>query len=476
MQLKVSRRDQIKRLTEFSVLLALELIVCFTPLGTIQIGPIAATLSHIPVIVAAIVLGTNAGALMGFVFGLCSFIVWTFLYPNAPTAYMFTPFFQLGDVKGSAWSLVICFVPRILIGVVAGEVCRFVKQKFHKDGLAYGLAGALGSLVTTVLVLGLTYLLIGRNYVAVSFTGAEASLPTDPMAWLLGIIGSTVLLNGIPELVLGTLVAVGLGYALLPRRRTIGIDIGATATKLVLCSGDKVLATSRKEDGERIEDAVRRLGIGNVKRIYVTGVGASFIEGDLLNIPTTRVAEFQALAKGAALVSGKHNLVVASIGTGTSFVRVTPFRSFHIGGTGVGGGMLAGLSRKLFGSFEPQASIAAALQGDLKNCDLVLGDVCNGTISNLNSDTTIANLAKADTAGDEDLALGLYNTVFQSIGVMAAFAAKMHGTRTVVFCGTVLEQQPVAEAVLNGVAALHGLHFILPDEAAYVTAIGATQF
>ena len=74
MHLKVSNRDRIKRLTELGVLIALEIIIAFTPLGTIQIGPVAATLGHIPVIIAAVVLGTAEGAFMGFVFGLLSFL------------------------------------------------------------------------------------------------------------------------------------------------------------------------------------------------------------------------------------------------------------------------------------------------------------------------------------------------------------------------------------------------------------------
>ena len=72
--LKVSHREKTKRLAELAVLLALEIIIAFTPLGTIQVGPIAATLGHIPVIIAAVVLGTAEGAFMGFVFGLLSFL------------------------------------------------------------------------------------------------------------------------------------------------------------------------------------------------------------------------------------------------------------------------------------------------------------------------------------------------------------------------------------------------------------------
>ncbi|MBR0081305.1 MAG: ECF transporter S component [Clostridia bacterium] len=471
MQLKVSNRDRIKRLTELAVLVALEAIIAFTPLGTIQIGPIAATLGHIPVIVAAVVLGTAEGAFMGFVFGLLSFLYWTFVQPANPTAFMFTPFCQLGEISGSGWSLLICFVPRILIGVVAGEVCRLVKRMQGRDGLAYALAGAAGSAVTTVLVLGLTYLLIGRQYVAAVFAGGTA--PENAMAWLLSVIGTVVLTNGIPELVIGALAAVGVGYALVPRARVLGIDIGTSATKVALLRGERIEWTARIGQNVDLEQAISEMALPKLKKICVTGVGASMLSHDLCGIPTVRVGEFRSLGKGAQLLTRKRNLIVCSVGTGTSFVRVTPFSVFHIGGTGVGGGMLKGLSERLFGRYVPDEVAAMAEAGVLEEVDLTLRDVCRGTISNLKPETTVANLAKAGTASDEALAHGLYNVVFQSIGVMAAFAAKHHFVRTVFVCGSILEHGKLAEDALSEVAALHGIRFVYSDRAAYVTAIGA---
>ena len=107
--------------------------------------------------------------------------------------------------------------------------------------------------------------------------------------------------------------------------------------------------------------------------------------------------------------------------------------------------------------------------------DLTLGDVCEGTISNLKPDSTVANFYKAGTATDAALAHGLYNLIFQSIGVMGAFAAKGYFTRTVIVCGTILEHQPIATEVLNEVAGLQGVKFIIPDHAAYATAVGAAS-
>lgn len=196
------KKNKVLFLTQFSVLLAIEAVVCFTPLGSLPaIGPIVATLSHIPVIVTAILLGTAAGAGMGFFFGLFSFLVWTFMPPSPVVAFVFTPVYSVGDFHGNFLSLVICFVPRILIGVVSGAAYKFFARHSAKDIITLGLSGVLGSLTNTLLVLAGIYFFFGKNYA--SSIGISYNL-------LLGIVGTTILTSGIPEAVLGGLAGYGI--------------------------------------------------------------------------------------------------------------------------------------------------------------------------------------------------------------------------------------------------------------------------
>ncbi|MEI6579293.1 MAG: ECF transporter S component [Eubacteriales bacterium] len=199
---KTTPRKNVLFLAQFSMLLAIEAIVCFTPLGSLPaIGPIVATLSHVPVIITAILLGTGAGTAMGFSFGLFSFIVMTFT-PPGPTAFVFTPFYSVGAMHGNFWSLVICFVPRILIGVVTGLSFKLLTKLFKKfkkkDAFVYGLSGFLGSATNTLLVLGGIYVFFGKDFA--STIGTTFNL-------LLGIIGGIVLTSGIPEAVIGGVLA-----------------------------------------------------------------------------------------------------------------------------------------------------------------------------------------------------------------------------------------------------------------------------
>lgn len=176
-------------LVQFAMLLAIEIVVCFTPLGSLPIGPLVATLSSVPVIITAILLGTKFGALMGLFAGTFSFIVWTFMPPSPFLAFVFTPFYSLGKIHGNFWSLVICFVPRILIGVVAGLVFRALSKRGGKV-IPYVLSGIAGSMTTTILVLGGIYVFFGRAYAGALGIGYEL---------LLGALGLTVVTNGLLE-------------------------------------------------------------------------------------------------------------------------------------------------------------------------------------------------------------------------------------------------------------------------------------
>jgi uncharacterized membrane protein len=188
-------------LTQFSILLAIEALVCFTPLGSLPVGPLVATLSHIPVIVTAITMGAAAGSLMGFFFGLFSFIVWTFMTPSPLVAFVFTPVYPPGNI----WSLVICFAPRILIGAVTGWLFSAMHKsylKHHEDDkkefFSYFFSAMLGSLTNTVLVLMGIYFFFGEAYAEAFGMAFEA---------LLAAIGTFIATNGALECALAIIIA-----------------------------------------------------------------------------------------------------------------------------------------------------------------------------------------------------------------------------------------------------------------------------
>ncbi|MDL2295180.1 ECF transporter S component [Ruminococcaceae bacterium OttesenSCG-928-D13] len=184
-------RNKTLFLTQFSILLAIEALFCFTPLGSLPaLGPIVATLAMIPVCITGVLLGPKAGTLMGLFAGLFSLTVWTFTPPNPMTAFVFTPFYTLGEFSGNIGSLIICLVPRVLTGTVAGLLYQLIMRRAPgKNVLAFSLAGAAGSLVNTFGVVGGIWLFFGQQYSTVA----------GEVMYLL-VLG-TILTNGLPEAV-----------------------------------------------------------------------------------------------------------------------------------------------------------------------------------------------------------------------------------------------------------------------------------
>lgn len=113
------KNEKTYELVLLALFTAIIIIMAFTPLGYIPLVVINATIIHIPVILGALFLGPKKGAFLGFVFGFTSFINNTFKAVTA-SAFVFSPVLAANVVgpSGILKSLYICFVPRILVGVI----------------------------------------------------------------------------------------------------------------------------------------------------------------------------------------------------------------------------------------------------------------------------------------------------------------------------------------------------------------------
>ncbi|MDR0299452.1 MAG: ECF transporter S component [Streptococcaceae bacterium] len=114
--------------------------------------PIQPTFASVPVIVGACLLGWKRGAFLGFAMGLILFVQAS-ITPGA-TNFLFTPAMPDPALHGpNWWSIVVTFVPRILIGLFAGLVYKVMKNR-----AGAGLAGLVGAATNTVFVLGFIFL------------------------------------------------------------------------------------------------------------------------------------------------------------------------------------------------------------------------------------------------------------------------------------------------------------------------------
>ena len=190
------RRKKTNDLTKSAFFIALILLLSVTPLGYISLGVISATTIQIPVIIGAVILGWKKGATFGAVFGMTSLILAT-IRPG-PTSFVFSPFVPVfGEEKGSLAALLVCFVPRILVGIVPYYVCKLLKKIGTNEHICYITAGLCGSLTNTILVMNMIYLFFGESYGSARGVASNA---------LYSVILSVICINGIPEAIVAAII------------------------------------------------------------------------------------------------------------------------------------------------------------------------------------------------------------------------------------------------------------------------------
>jgi len=268
----------------------------------------------------------------------------------------------------------------------------------------------------------------------------------------------------------------------------IGIDLGGSSTKICgfdTTSGEPVLMQPlfvRATDpvtsvygafGRFVEE--NSLSLSDISKVMITGVGSSFMSRPIYSLPCEIVPEFRCIGYGGLFLSGLDRAVVVSMGTGTALVLAKRGEEpHHLGGTGVGGGTLIGLSKKLIGIDTVDHIEALAENGDLSRIDLKIDDISNVAITpTLTESMTASNFGNvSDLATREDIALGIINMVFETIAMVSRFAAQGHGISDIVLTGnlTAMRQAP---AIFQSLNTMFDLNFVIPANSRFGPVIGA---
>lgn len=262
----------------------------------------------------------------------------------------------------------------------------------------------------------------------------------------------------------------------------LGIDVGGSTTKIVGFRDGERVGMLQVEAGDQITSAFGAFGkfsaeyglrMGDVEKIMVTGVGAPYLEKGMYDIPTTRVSEFIAIGLGGLKLAELSRAFIVSVGTGTALVRVEQEKIIHLGGSGVGGGMLLNLSERFAGVHSFAGITEIAKEGDLGAIDLRLSDISREKIGNLPPDTTVSNFGNLrDNAKPADFVLGFINMIFESVGMMAVFATLNTDIKDIVLIGALSSNEHAATVFAN-LEKIHPVRFHIPKDAIFATAVGA---
>lgn len=251
----------------------------------------------------------------------------------------------------------------------------------------------------------------------------------------------------------------------------IGVDAGGTMTKIAYFEEGK-LRFRKFLSSELTAAAEWMLGQFQNPKIHVTG-GKGALLCSYLPMEVGIMNEFEATCSGVKhlLKLGGHacdDFILTNVGTGTSLHYINKDEHIRIGGTGVGGGTIMGLSHLLTNVSHYDELVKLGQQGSRQDLDLKVSQIYEGALTPISGDLTASNFGGArnlqSNPGKADLLAGVFGLVGETVAVLSVQAADQYKAQNIVYIGSSFIQN---ELLINTVLSYtrlkeqHGL--VLPN-------------
>lgn len=190
--------EKTKKIALTASLIAITIVMSFTPVGYLTVGVISITFLPIPVAIGAMVGGISTGTILGLCFGLTS-LAHCFGMDVFGTTLM-----SISPIK----TIIICIVPRVLMGFVVGLIFKLLQTHKISDAISLPLTSFLTSSLNTLFFVVLLALLFGKTDYLQQYGESMVT-----------IIGTLITFNAVIEwvacIVLGSLVTKALRKVLI---------------------------------------------------------------------------------------------------------------------------------------------------------------------------------------------------------------------------------------------------------------------
>jgi len=254
----------------------------------------------------------------------------------------------------------------------------------------------------------------------------------------------------------------------------IGIDRGASFTDLAVIKSGRLVETFsvEKRDWKSIGRAFDQLS-DRYQTDHIVFTGSTADMPTKIKKEVQMIPEIDAIGFGGSALANYTDCVVVSIGTGTAIVHFSENSARHVGGTGLGGGTIKGLSSILCGLDDPLQIEAQALKGNPSKINLTISDLGYEGLSFLGSDMTASNFADIKSKKTDDMAAGILRLVGETVGIIASMCAREFKCQDrIVIVGKVAHSQFIRHTI-DLVGKLYQTQFTFPENPGYATVFGA---
>lgn len=193
------------QITMLGLMMAILLLMAYTPLGYLNIGPLAITFNVIPVAISAIILGPAGGAAAGAIFGLTSFLQCIGI---GGQSVMGAALFNINPVL----TIVQTIVPRVLDGLLLGYIYKGMRKRANTY-ISCAVTGFFSAFFNTAFFMTFLVLLFGHTSYLQDMIGGK-----NIIVFICAFVG----INAVCEMLVSTAVTAAVGT---PLSRIVGASV-----------------------------------------------------------------------------------------------------------------------------------------------------------------------------------------------------------------------------------------------------------
>ncbi|MEK9198087.1 type II pantothenate kinase [Ureibacillus sp. 179-F W5.1 NHS] len=267
-------------------------------------------------------------------------------------------------------------------------------------------------------------------------------------------------------------------------QNVIGIDAGGTLTKLAYINEQNEMDFEifPSNDFSKVKNWLENHP--HIEEIGLTGGRTK----QLLNVLKTMksiqyLVEFEATFKGVKYLLNKNgydieNAIISNIGTGTSIHYMEGYSHIRVGGTGIGGGTLTGLSTIMTGVSDFNEITSNAALGSRENIDLFVKDIFQGMEPPIEGHLTASNFGNVSILKDtkyetNDLLATIQGLVGEVITTLSIQFAEEKKANEIIYIGSTLTNNDHLKEVISNYTILKKHKPVFLDDCGFTGAIGA---
>ncbi|MBA4495190.1 type II pantothenate kinase [Paenactinomyces guangxiensis] len=261
----------------------------------------------------------------------------------------------------------------------------------------------------------------------------------------------------------------------------IGIDAGGTLVKAAYMHNHSL--KFKRFPISRLGDAASWINGFEKAKICMTGGKAALLKS-MINYKVAEMVEFEATCDGVRYLLAKNDgseksYILTNVGTGTSIHHIDHNKQQRLGGTGVGGGTIMGLSQLLTGLTDYEAIVSLAAKGVRDRIDLKVSHIYEGAEPPLPGDITASNFGNilpqgsTDPLTKEDRLASVIGLVGETVAVVSVLAAGHYGVSSIIYIGSSFVRNDPLKEVVESYTKLGGASPVFPEHGEYSGAIGA---